>query len=111
VTDAGPIPPDELEVTVHARRDLAAEHEPELIASFLDRVGGAIDARVDERLAEQEDAGSDWVDPGIGVALGSVALGIPVTAVAGAQAELPGVIVAWIGIVLVNVLYWRSRRG
>jgi hypothetical protein len=33
-----------------------------------------------------------------------------VTAVAGSYAELPGVVVAWIGIVLVNVAYARSRR-
>ena len=47
---------------------------------------------------------------GMGVVLGSVALGIPVTGVAGSQAELPGVVVAWAGIVIVNILYWRARR-
>lgn len=44
------------------------------------------------------------------MAIGSIALGIPVTAVAGSTAELPGVIVAWFGIVAVNVLFARLRR-
>ena len=37
------------------------------------------------------------------------ACGIPITAIAVTQAGLPGLIVAWAGIVLVNVLFARSR--
>ena len=67
---------------MHARQELSAEHEPEIVEAFLDRVGTAIDERVDKRVAETE--GDGGYDAGaIGVAIGSVALGIPVTAVAG----------------------------
>jgi hypothetical protein len=100
---------EELEVAVHARQELSAEHEPEIVDAFLERVGKAIDARVDERVAQREE--DDGYDAGaIGVAIGSIALGIPVTAVAADGAGLPGILVAWIGIVLVNIGYRRSWR-
>ena len=103
------VPRDELEVAVRARQELSAEHEPEIVDAFLDRVGTAIAARVDERVAQHEE--DDGYDPGaIGVAIGSIALGIPVTAVAGNAAGLAGVIAAWIGIVFVNLGYRRSWR-
>jgi hypothetical protein len=67
------VPREELEVAVRARQELTAEHEPELVDAFLERVGKAIDVRV---------------SGAIGVAIGSIALGIPVTAVAGNAAGL-----------------------
>jgi hypothetical protein len=104
-----PVPREETEALVAARRELSTGRDDELIDAFLERVSASIDQRVDERLAERDD-GDDLVPAQIGVALGSIALGIPVTAVAGAYGELPGVIVVWIGIVLVNVFFARSRR-
>jgi hypothetical protein len=38
-----------------------------------------------------------------GLAIASLALGIPLTAVAGGAARLPGVVVAWVGIVAIDV--------
>ena len=104
-----PIPREELEVAAAARRELTHEHEGEVIDAFLDKVGDAIDARVDARVAEDtSDTGYDY--GAIGVALGSVGMGIPLTAVAGSEAGLFGVLVTWVGIVLVNVVYSRTNR-
>ncbi len=44
------------------------------------------------------------------LAIVSCALGIPLTAIASSQAGIAGLIVAWIGIVLVNMTYAWSRR-
>jgi hypothetical protein len=44
------------------------------------------------------------------LAIVSVALGIPLTAIASGTAGLPGLLVAWVGIVLVNVVYGRGRH-
>lgn len=106
------VPREELEVAIHARQELSPEHEPEIVEAFLERVGNAIDARVDERIAEQESGDDVGFDTGaIGVAIGSIALGIPITAVAASNGGgVPGVVVAWIGIVLVNIAYGRSSR-
>jgi hypothetical protein len=104
------VPREELEVAVQARQELSAEHEPEIVDAFLERVGKAIDARVDERVAQHEEDDGGYDAGAIGVAIGSIALGIPITAVAGDEAGLAGVLVAWIGIVLVNIGYRRSWR-
>lgn len=48
-----PIPREELEVAAAARRELTDEHEGEVIDAFLDKVGDAIDARVDARVADR----------------------------------------------------------
>jgi hypothetical protein len=45
------------------------------------------------------------------LALVSVALGIPLTAISSSTAGLPGLLVVWTGIVLVNFFYARSRRS
>jgi len=44
------------------------------------------------------------------LAIVSIALGIPLTAIASGTAGLPGLLVVWIGIVLVNFVYARSRH-
>lgn len=45
------------------------------------------------------------------LALLSMVMGIPISAIASGNAGLPGLLVAWIGIVLVNVVYaWGRRR-
>ena len=38
-------------------------------------------------------------------------LAIPLTAIAGTVAGIPGLLVAWMGIVLINAVYAWSRRG
>ncbi len=44
------------------------------------------------------------------LAIVSVALGIPLTAISSTTVGLPGPLVVWTGIVLVNFFYARSRR-
>ncbi|MFT4296239.1 MAG: hypothetical protein QM582_12590 [Micropruina sp.] len=44
------------------------------------------------------------------LAIVSLAIGIPLTAISADAAGMPGLLVAWIGIVLVNLIYARSRR-
>ena len=44
------------------------------------------------------------------LAIVSIALGIPLTAIASGTAGLPGLLVAWVGIVLVNIVYARGRH-
>jgi len=100
---------EELEATFNARRELGSELEPQLIEGFLERTGKALDARVDARLAGKElpDTGSHVP---VGVALGSLGIGIPLTGAAGGTVGFAGVLVVWIGIVLVNFAYALGNR-
>jgi hypothetical protein len=95
------VPRDELEAVIAARRELEPEHEQALVESFLDRIGAALDARIDERLAQARPPkkGTGHRD----LAVASVLFGIPITAIAGGEAGLAGIVVAWIGIALVNL--------
>lgn len=44
------------------------------------------------------------------LAIVSLALGIPLSAIGSSMAGLPGLLVAWVGIVLVNVVYGTGHR-
>jgi len=91
---------DDVAVSLAVREDLGAQHEPAVIAEFLDRVSAAIDERVEEqvaaRLTSVKRGGSS------GLPFASLALGIPLTAIASSEG-LTGMVLCWAGIVLVNV--------
>lgn len=106
---------DELRAALQARRELGEEYEPALVESFLDRLDAGIAARVkaevDARVAERPPAGKSGSDPGMTLALGSLGIGIPLTAIAAGNAGLLGLLLAWAGIVAVNMAYAISRRN
>ncbi len=97
-----------------ARRELGRDLEPEVIDAFLDRVERGIDARVDQRLADRAPASRrsrSGRSDRLALAIVSLGTGIPITAIAGEAGGLPGILVAWAGIVGVNAIYdgadWR----
>lgn len=93
---------DELNAAIEARRELGAELEPELIDGFVER----IEQRIDERARELAPTRTRGVDTGL--ALGSMALSIPLLAIAGGIAGLPGIAFVCAAIVLVNVIAARG---
>jgi hypothetical protein len=108
---------EELGATLAARHELGAEFEPALVDSLAERVETAIESRVQARLAHQVPAtppppAVPAMHPGLrlGMGLGSIGLAIPCTAIAGDVAQLPGVIVVWAGVVLVNVAFNLGGR-
>ena len=116
---APPLPRQEVDAAIATRHELGERMEPEIIDAFLSRVEHAIDARVDERLRgrglpARKDAAlkakDDAANKALGLALGSCALGIPLTGIAAGTAGLPGLIVAWAGIAIVNLAYNRRRQ-
>jgi hypothetical protein len=101
----GELPRDELAAAIEARRELGDELEPQVIEGFLDRVEKRIDERVDARLARSGPRKAANIP--IGLPLGSIALGIPITGAAGGTAGLAGIIAAWVGIAVVNIAFTR----
>jgi hypothetical protein len=98
------LPRDELAAAVEARRELGQELEPQVIEGFLEKVERAIDARVEERVRERLPAKPDR-NRQQELALGSLAISIPLIALAGIFAGVAAVCVA---IVLVNLIFSRS---
>ncbi|EQD33292.1 integral membrane protein, partial [mine drainage metagenome] len=101
---------------------LGAEYDTPLIESFLAKVEHEIEARVDARLDQAMVPGPVAEGPsqrsahggGTELALGSIALGIPVTAVAASNLHgvlgFAGVAVAWAAIAVINVARALGRR-
>lgn len=105
---------DDLSAALGARRELGRDYESEVVDAFLERVDRRIDERIDARVqqrAPRESGSGDW-PYSIGLAAASMALGIPLSAIAGGIGDLPGLVTAWVGIVGVNVAQaWGRRAG
>lgn len=107
----------ELNATLQARRELGDEYESALVDSFLEkvdqRIDGAVERRVRRQMAEQQmqiargsrgPRPTDSWSERFGFGIVSLVLAIPLSAIGGGVAHLPGLIMAWIGIVGVNVV-------
>lgn len=112
---------DELAATLAARQELGPEYEQALVESLAERIGTTIDARIEARLAAARQAVAAPLTQAphptqldrshLALAMASLGMGIPLTAIAGGIAGVPGLVVAWAGIAVVNLAYaLRSRR-
>ncbi|UNZ18982.1 hypothetical protein [Streptomyces sp. 891-h] len=124
----------ELDATLQTRRELGPEYENELLDSFLEKVeqrlDNVVDKRVRRQLAEQQmvaarggsvrpqpapHTDADGLGARLGLAVASLVLAIPLTAIAVANAGLTGLVTCWAGIVAVNGFQasrsWFSRSG
>jgi hypothetical protein len=113
--------PDEIRAAAETHRDLGPDYQSAVIESFLDKVGREIDARVDARVAAAQQVPAAPARPAAGrersafaLAIVSISLGIPLTAITVAAGSHPpgisGLIVIWLAIAVINVAYsWRTR--
>jgi len=98
----------DVEAAVEARRELGPEYEDQIVDALAEK----IEKRLDERLAQQRPVRRRR-EPDVRVMLGSIALGVGVTAVAlsnsnGSAGGVIVAIIAWIAIAVANVAYMRS---
>jgi hypothetical protein len=69
-----------------------------------------IDARIDWSLQQRQPARRGTITGmELGLILGSIGTAIPITAIAAAAAGLAGIIIVWLGLVIINVA-WSMRR-
>lgn len=113
--------PEEIRAAAEVHDELGPRYRDAVIESFLDKVGREIDQRVDARLAEQ--APGQPAHPAksrpdnrsaLPLAVVSLVFGIPLTAItvaAGAHpVGLPGLLVVWAAIAVINVAYNLGQR-
>lgn len=115
MTVSAPLSPEEVRAAAAIHKELGPDYQEAVIESFLDKVGREIDARVDARLAQQQVAqppaqgGRGQPGSPMTLAIVSMALGIPLSAIAvsaGAHpVGLPGLLVIWLVIGVINVAY------
>ena len=99
----------DLEATIAARAELGREYEPALVESFVERLDATIEVWISEQVARRSPEPEDPRMP-FTIAIVSLGTGIPISAIAAGTEGLPGLLVAWGGIVGVNAVYALSRR-
>src|SRR5262249_50885020 len=101
----------DVEAALEARRELGKEYEPEIIDAFLEKIDARLAEQQRQTPARPEQHQQGAITP---LVLGSIALGIPITAVALSNAHGTGgivvAIVAWIAIAVANVAVAVTRR-
>ena len=105
---------EDVEALLEVRRELGPSYDAALVDSFAERMERAIAQRVDAQLAEARAAQQRVAASGgrqLALGIVSIGCGIPITAIAGALTGLPGVVIVWIGIVLVNVAHALAVRA
>jgi hypothetical protein len=104
-----PVSPDELRAAAEVHRELGPEYDNAVVESFLERLGPEIDARVDTRVAQELQAGAGQPrTPSMKLAITSMALGIPLTAIVTGSDQpdgLIGVLIIWLAIAIINLAY------
>jgi hypothetical protein len=110
---------EEIRAAAETYSELGPGYRDAVIESFLDKVGGEIDARVAARLAAlppmpgptRQRRGSASGSP-LALAAISMVLGIPISAIAVAAGDHPagalGLIVVWVAIAAINLGYAMS---
>jgi hypothetical protein len=95
----------DVEAALEARRELGPEYEPQIVDSIVDR----IEKRLDERLRERRQPAPRHHYYDMRVVLGSLGIGVAITAIATGNHEGWVAVIGWIAIVLVNLAYAFRR--
>ena len=110
---------EEIRAAAETYSELGPGYRDAVIESFLEKVGGEIDARVADRLTQQPAPGRQRRNSASGSSLAlavvSMVLGIPISAIAVAAGSHPagalGLIVVWVAIAVINLGYAMSPHG
>ena len=98
---------NDVEAALQARHELGPEYDDQIVDALAEK----IEKRLDERMQAKPPARPQHLD--LRLPLGSMAIGIAVTAVATSNAHGAGgviiAIIAWIAIAIVNVAYALRR--
>lgn len=100
---------EEAEAALAARQELGRDYEPAVVDSFVERVDRVIDARVEQRLDARLGRKPKRAMGSGTLAIISLTFAVPLSAIAAATTHLPGLIVTWCAIILINVAHAVRR--
>ena len=103
---------DDIEATLAVRQERGTEMEPALIDAMAAKIEATVRRRHEAEVAERkrsEVAATSGQGARIAIAIVSLVMGIPMTAIAGAMGGLAGIVVVWVGIVMVNMVFAMRR--
>jgi hypothetical protein len=102
----------DLKATVDTHRELGADLEDYVLEAFLARIEQRVDARVAQQSGSKKIAKPKrnvTSESPMKVMGGTLALSIPLSAIAGSVAEGKGLLVVMATVVIINVLYFIDR--
>jgi hypothetical protein len=96
---------DDLHAALEARKELGPDYEPQVVDSFLER----IERRLSEHRPPMPAKRSERRGESFVLAIVSMVMAIPITAIAATHGGIAAMVVVWLGIVLVNLVYGLKR--
>jgi hypothetical protein len=108
-------PDDDLAATLAARRELGPDYDAAFVEKVIERVEQTLDDRMSthKRTQAQVDLQNARDDRKVTLTVACVSLGIsiPLTAIAETEAGATGILIVWVGLVMINIAYaLRGRR-
>ncbi|MFC5753558.1 hypothetical protein [Actinomadura rugatobispora] len=112
------LPRDDLAAALAARRELGPDYDDAFVETLVDRIEETLAARTAAPAHRGRRAPAPAPGPGTGhghgsdlaLAIVSLAAAIPLSAIGVVNAGMPGLVIVWVAIVLVNLIYGRRPR-
>lgn len=102
------LPREDIHAAMAARRELGPEYDAAFVDAVVDRLREGVEPH--RAAAKPARAARRSGDYPLTLAVISMVAGIPLTAIGADQAGLAGLIVVWIGLVLLNACYTTRPR-
>ena len=112
--EPGRLERQEVEAFLETRRELGPTYDAELVDALAERIEKVVDTRVAAVSGSAVDRARLSAEAGkrqFVLAIVSLGAGIPVTAIAGALADVPGIFLSWLGIAAVNAAHAAAVNG
>jgi hypothetical protein len=112
--DPGRLERQEVEAFLETRRELGPTYEPEVVDALAERLEQVVEARVAAASSTGVDRARLAAEAGkrqFVLAIVSLGAGIPITAIAGGVADVPGILLSWLGIAAVNAAHAAAVNG
>ena len=104
---------EDVEALLEVRRELGPSYDAALVDSFADRIEKAVAERVDAQVAHRQAARAATAGGGprqLALGIVSMVAAIPISIVLGVTDNFAALLVAWVGIVLVNMAHALQSR-
>ncbi|MFW5419040.1 hypothetical protein J0910_20710 [Nocardiopsis sp. CNT-189] len=106
-------PRDEVAAALQTSRELGPDYDDAIAASLVERIDSAVEARVDAHLAgrlagreprQRVSYEEQWKSPRLILGLIAMVLSIPLTAVSGGMLGPAGVVLSWLGMIMLYLI-------
>ena len=104
---------EDAEALLEVRRELGPSYDAALVDSFAERIERAVAERVEDQLARRREVARAAAGAGgrqLALGIVSMVAAIPISVVLGVTGNYAALLVAWVGIVLVNMAHALQGR-